>query len=300
MMKFRTCAIALAALFATALAADRGLADTDCTPEMYPIEGCTSNQQISVSDATCVSVSRKEEVRGAFTFNKVAVENACSTHGNIVARVNVTTVTGTSGGAKMCVSATRQSMETTSPISGIYCCFEGEGDLCWKDQVVANADGNIKRRSVSSPSTSTEHAVGTHRQRYDFCQEHPDDVYCDVNPSGDAKLDPDGGACGTGNQLACNCGDHFCTVADCDWHFEQGGTKDECANREEDPRSSYAMSISAIDGSSQTCTLSTICKTGATDDDDNAVYKETTVSAEVWNMDDLNNCNGELQLDECG
>ena len=43
--------------------------------------------------------------------------------------------------------------------------------------------------------------MATHQDRYNFCQTYPNDVYRDVNPSGDAKTQPttltdyDGAAC---------------------------------------------------------------------------------------------------------
>ncbi len=57
------------------------------------------------------------------------------------------------------------------------------------------------------------------------------------------------------------------------------------------------MTISASDGSSQTCTLATSCKSVL--EDDEWQYIENGLSAEVSDMEDLNNCAGTLQTEEC-
>ena len=144
--------------------------------------------------------------------------------------------------------------------------------------------------------------VSTHQLRYDFCQANPNNIYCTNDPSGDAHTEPGTVAvCGTDSTLACNCGDHFCTVGDCNWHWEQSPAVDTCADASWNNANSYTMTISATDGSSQTCNMTVDCMTGGVRDD--GVHAEwadgLTWSASPWNIDDLRNCEGTLEDGSC-
>ena len=85
-MKFRTSAIALPALLATTLAADRARADLDdCTPDFWHIEsGCPSSKRISQSDATCLAgeISKTKTTKGV--RNDISIANSRSDHGAIM------------------------------------------------------------------------------------------------------------------------------------------------------------------------------------------------------------------------
>ena len=294
-------ALALAAQLAFATGADRAAADFDCSPSDSgsfdsPASGeCEGSERISSTAATCLSATRSGTYDAQQGGYATKAGNDCADLANIVVRVE----RGSAGGALACVGSANYTLYTSTPSSGVACCFEGAGDLCWRNQVVADAGGSIEQAVLDGSTLSrTKVDVSTHSARYDFCRDNPDDVYCEVNPAGDAMLDPQGDGCGTGNQLACNCGDRFCNVGDCNWHYEQSAAAETCRDRHHHDDTQYRMSISAIDGSSQTCTLTVACQSHR-DDGDRWVYETTTVSDEVWLFDDLNNCSGALQVGEC-
>ena len=188
-MKFRTGAIALAALLAMTLGIDRAAADSDCGPMSFwstPGSGqCNGYKRIPASDATCLNASYNHSYE-AFVGYRYTVTNDCQGWGNLMVHVDRVGVTDWIG----CLQYSMTSAGTAE-YRGFSCCFEGEGDLCWKDQIVKDRDGYIKRMTVTATTSGFEkHDVSTHQARYDFCQEYPNDVYCDVNPEGDALTPP--------------------------------------------------------------------------------------------------------------
>ena len=183
-------------------------------------------------------------------------------------------------------------------IADAYCCFD-QSDLCYKSQVEKNDSGQITRVTKSSLTLSTTLVdVSTHHKRYDFCQANPDDIYCQVDPEGDANTEPEGPACA--EDSSCNCGDHHCTVGDCDWHWERSPAAATCATAGSGDSSLYSSSIDAEDGTGQTCTLEVACETERKlhrGGDQRIEFN--TVSDSVWNIDDYRNCDGTPREDSC-
>ena len=184
-MKRSFLAFALAALLAAAPGADKALADVDCSTgwSNVPSGTCNSSKRISDTDSTCFSA---DKTQSGFTTT-VTMTHECSDHGNLVLHIDRAAAKDRLG----CISGDAEANYINTVVRSVKCCFEGEADLCWKEQVEKSDTGYIKRYSRSSGTLNwTKHKVSTHQERYNFCQTYPNDVYCKVNPNGDALIDP--------------------------------------------------------------------------------------------------------------
>ena len=173
-----------------------------------------------------------------------------------------------------------------SKVRDITCCINHGDNLCYKDQVRKNSSNKIRHVTVTSSGHSTSWVdVSSHSKRYNFCKSNEDYIYCEKNPSGDAFTVP------------FNCGDHYCNAGDCKWHWDRSpaGKSDKCR---ETAGYGFEFSIDATDGTSQTCTVEVQCQTGEVVNS-HAVYQDNTFSAQVWDFDDLHNCDGTIQVGEC-
>ena len=175
-------------------------------------------------------------------------------------------------------------------VHDIKCCPE-KGELCHKSQVRA-LSGKIKIWDDSS-NEYVRVDVSTREKRRHFCRqgENRSGVYCRNDLSGDAM---DG--------HAYNCGDHYCTVDDCEWHFEQSDAYKTCQGYNGNQAPTYT--ISATDGSSQTCTVAARCVYSDVENSRTGAYNwgQHTMEAEVWHLDDAVNCD-DLSVDlytDCG
>ena len=175
-------------------------------------------------------------------------------------------------------------------INGITCCANFE--ICHKQQVEKDSRGYIKVYS----GTGTHYNdvdVRTAEKRQHFCSrsENRGGVYCRNNLDGDALGTPE------------NCGDHYCDVGDCRSHFEQSDAYETCQDYR--GREGPTYTISATDGSSQTCTVAAYCVYSATQNPFTGAYNwaRKTLVSEVRNLDEAVNCNSytdELRLHDCG
>ena len=209
--------IALAASMATAFAVDRAAADVDCTPSGSSLgvpnwdtaSGCSGNTRIRNTDATCLTASWSESYSAADFGYTYSVTNECSDYGNIVVHAD----RKDSVDYMRCHGSGEAEGSAVTEIRKITCCFEDEEDLCWKSQVEANSQGQIRQVEWNGDTISgTLVTLATHQQRYDFCQNNPDDVYCKVDPSGDAKTPPP--------PPSTECDGKPCTIQHCRDEFE--------------------------------------------------------------------------------
>lgn len=244
---------------------------------------CGQGHRISHTDAKCLNGGWNNNP-GFWSGNAGGadywLQSYCYGYGLVYASVDVTDThdrkfklsTG---------SVESEGLYSPADVRDIACCINHGDQLCHKDQVEKNSSGQIRHVTVTGSSYSTTWVdVSTQRKRYEFCTEYPDYIYCDVNPEGDAKRNP------------YNCGDHYCTVGDCNWHWEQSSAHDSCSPI-------YTMSISAEDGTSQRCSLTVLCAPAAADASGTMTYKANEFRSQVWNLDDLHNCNGTLQIGAC-
>ncbi len=151
--------------------------------------GCLSSKWVSYSDATCLDIDYVQD-SNAFTTALAAIgetafyaSSACSDWGEVVAHVP-----RSGGGAHIhLVDANRVPHSLDRSMGKVACCLD-MSDLCYKQQVEAS-EGAAQILLYTGTRMET-HTVASHRQRYDFCQEHSSSIYCEQNPSGDAFVEP--------------------------------------------------------------------------------------------------------------
>ena len=183
--------------------------------------GCSASNRVSHSDSTCITATWNN-AEGTFS-----VTSHCASYGSIVAHIIEDTPTeptvgqsldastwqtglrnrhvhlqssGSSSGigvtaSSSTIAAPSPNTNASTTVSGtdsdreiteISCCAD-VSDLCYRGEVEATG-GSIQRRT--SGTTYTDEDVATHAERYAFCQQYPSNIYCRVNPSGDALTAP--------------------------------------------------------------------------------------------------------------
>ena len=232
-------------------------------------ESTICQARIAHGQADCLEASWDNPGGGTYS-----VKNLCSDYGTLRARVtieqraNAPSDYRSSSATIVLDNSTAYTFQMKhADITNIYCC-QGESDICHRSQVEADSDGNITSLSVSgSTVTETEVDVSTYPLRYEFCSENPDDIYCEVDPEGDA------------NQT--NCGDHVCGIGDCTWHWERSPADDYCW---------FHRPMTFVDGGfhSPQCQINASCR---------KLQKYSSNSFEVteyvWNVDDLVYCSAD-------
>ena len=283
-MNLKLLMVAAAAFVTLALAAGQVVAN-----QKWDVNsGCGSGHRISHSQASCLNAGWNNSP-GFWSGNPGGCDywltGKCASYGLVYANVDLkdrldhkwklTNNSRNSNSGAMIIGKVRD----------IACCINHGDQLCYKNQIEKTSSGQIRHVTVTgSGYSSTMVNVSSHAKRYKFCQENPDYIYCEVNPDGDAFTAP-----------SYNCGDHYCTVGDCTWHFEQSSAHDSCRTSSQ---YGYSMSISAEDGTSQRCTVNVQCNTGQVVDS-HAIHRANSFSAQVWDFDDLHNCSGDLQVGAC-
>ena len=258
---------------------------------------CPSGKRVSSTDATCLTATWDNSGAGT-TYS---VTNECSEYGNVHTRINTRGEAITDIIWNLNNTSAATVSITFGSVSSVSCCLD-RSDICYRNQVEANDRDRITVISVVNGAYNAGwQDVSTHQLRYDFCQANTNNIYCTNDPSGDANRDPASAECGTDSTPDCNCGDHFCTVDDCNSAWDGSPAVDTCADASWNNENSYTMTISATDGSSQTCNITVDCMTGGVADD--GVHAEwadgLTWSASVGNFDDLRNCEGTLEDGSC-
>ena len=227
-----------------------------------------------------------------------SVKTECGDYGTVVVHAN--RVDHVDYMANFTANNPESSGHASTKFRAFTCCLD-QSDLCYKNQVEARADGKIRSITINgSTITGTFVDVSSHQKRYDFCSENEDDIYCEVDPEGDANTDPNA-ECNEDTDPPCNCGDHYCKVEDCTSAYENSQAYDSCTN---DMFSNHSMSISATNGSSQNCTMDGQCRarieTVNRDPEppyQRWVWDDVEITTDVENMDDLRNCGGALTTD---
>ena len=180
---------------------------------------CGSSYRMSHGDSDCMHAWWDNSPSSNCWGTKGGAQSFCSNYGTVVVKVDLV-----SHGDLTVHRNNSEKWRYTNcftDTNAISCCID-KSDLCVKNQVEADANDKIKY-FVSGNSSLQTASVGTRIERYEFCRDNPDTVYCDVNPEGDALWAP-------------NCGDHDCTVADCNWHWNQSDAHESplCAKQDTD------------------------------------------------------------------
>ena len=161
---------------------------------------CNSQYKVSQSDSGCLHGwwdNSPPASTGKGMGSTYGARNLCSDYGDIKAHVDLANTTDQhfhlNGGGK------KRGSSGFWDVSGISCCIN-KSDLCYKKQVEP-VQGQIKRWTGTNRNTELVR-VKTHAQRFRYCQKHPADIYCRVDPEGDATVPT---LCGpSGNQQECS------------------------------------------------------------------------------------------------
>ena len=281
-MRIRFVIAAMAALLLAPVIAKPGAANDGDFVE----SACSNSVRVSHSFATCLHGWYSNNYNWSPPGYKHTVENKCPEYGTVIASVDV------QGGSDWKWTLTNGDKETDYRLgktNAITCCAD-KSDLCYRSEV--ERIGSYIMKYAGSGTTYTYVNVDTHEKRYQFCQSNPDNIYCEVDPEGDANR----------ASLPFNCGNHYCNVGDCEWNWNRSSASETCNLGFADS----SMSISAEDGSSRTCTVVVKCQAYINwiDPDDSSrgghwVYGWNDFSAQTWQMDELHNCSGTLQRGSC-
>ena len=264
----------------------------------YAATGCEQAYRIPTSEATCLSASFNNSYNASNMGYYYSVSTQCGDYGTVVVRADRISSGDTM--ANLTAESSEDSGYANAKHRPFTCCLD-QSDLCYKNQVEADSRGRITVVENSNGTVTAGWAtVSTHQQRYDFCQDNPNNIYCTNDPSGDANTDPNA-ECNEDTDPPCNCGDHYCKVEDCTSAYEESQASDSCTN---DMFSDHSMSISTTNGSSQDCTMEGQCmariETVNRDPEppyQRWVWDDVEITTDVENMDDLRNCGGALTTD---
>lgn len=269
--------------------------------------GCDGTNRLDKAQATCVSADWDNEGAGY----SVTVQNRCASYGVVTVGVDVSGGTDVHMHIASANTGTYSSIASTKNVRSVHCCWN-RSDLCFKSQVEKDANNEITQVTKDGASyTTTYVSVSTHQKRYDFCQANSDDIYCEVDPEGDANTAPADLSCV--QTATCNCGDHHCTADDCDSEWSDNrfasDTVEYCKNVD-DPNwtavthehsgdvygdtGTYSSSIDATDGTSQQCTITTGCRKGRVANK-HPYYITNTITDDIDNLDDYVPCAGVLK-----
>ena len=286
---FWTAAAAIAVAVSSVLVPSSAFAHggTD-TQQAHVGGGCNSQYKVSHGDSDCLAAwwdntpPASTGHAGGSTFG-AKTENDCDDYGEVRAHIDMLNTGDTH--FHLTDSSKYRGYLDFNNISGISCCIN-ESDLCYKQQVEKNSRGRIKVWTGTG-TTMEKVNVRTHAKRYAYCSEFPDSIYCVNDEDGDAFIDPN------------NCGDHLCTVADCQTAFEASDAYEQCQSDGFTDVADPTYSISATDGSSQTCTVTANCWLGHKWSNSAYVshsFHAKTISADVEDIDDIVNCYPGAQL----
>ena len=159
-------------------------------------------------------------------------QNKCADYGAM--KANIDLVNGVDQHFHMSNGDKKRGYDRTGDIRDIACCLD-KSDLCWKWSVEPQ-DGKIKVWTGSNANYQWVD-VSTHSERYKFCADKSDHVYCDDDPEGDAFTVP-----------RVRCGSSRCNAGDCMSKYH-----------DLDNAASNACAMSNVRYSDGICTFDTTC-----------------------------------------
>lgn len=231
---------------------------------------CQSQYRMSHSNSDCLHAWWDNSPSASCWGTKGGAQSYCSNYGTVTVKIDL--VAGTDRTINRNNSEKYRYENCLTDTRSISCCID-KSDLCVKNQVEADVNDKIKY-FVSGNSTLQTANVGTRIERYNFCKDNPDTIYCDIDPEGDALWEP-------------NCGDHDCTVSDCNWHWNQSDAHES---------SLCVKTNMAYDGSTFSqpkCAVSWTCQGSL-----NGVWRinRDTNTFAMWETDDLQECDLEVKV----
>ena len=215
-------ALAIVIVPATALLGGGAFADNDPMSDGYQGswhsgQACAPRYRISHKNTGCMHAwwdntpPWSTGVAGGSTYG---ARNLCPNYGAMKANIDI--VGKNDPHFHMSNGDKKRGRDGEANVRDIACCLN-ESDLCWKWSVEPQ-DGKIKMWK----GTGTDYRwvdVSTQYDRYKFCSENPDNVYCDVDKKGDAFNVPE----------TVMCGDEECDTTDCRAAFDDTRTSNWCS-----------------------------------------------------------------------
>lgn len=175
---------------------------------------CNTSYRVSHSDATCLIASWDNSALNVYT---ASVTSNCAVYGTVVAKVDLE---GSGDRTASLTTSDTRNYDGWGNVDGIYCCWD-LSDLCWEEQVKENALGRIKQITFDGTTWTTAWiAVGSHQDRFNFCNGNSDHIYCTVDPEGDANINP--------ATMPGDCDGSPCTVQDCRDEFDDSPAGNAC------------------------------------------------------------------------
>ena len=231
---------------------------------------CDSQYRMDHSDSDCMTAWWDNSPNFNCWGTEGGAQSSCSDYGRVVVKVDLQSHSDLT--AHRTNSSKWFYRNCFTDTRAISCCID-ISDLCVKNQVEADDNDKIKYFK-SGNSTLQTASVGTRMERYNFCQNNPNTVYCDVNPEGDALWSP-------------NCGDHDCTVGDCNWHWNQSDASESSLCTKQD------MTYDGSNFHTPKCNVKWLCEGHL-----NGVWRirRDTTAFKMWDVDDLQICDLEVKV----
>ena len=167
--------------------------------------GCTSQYKVSHGESDCLGAwwdNTPPISTGVVGGSTWGAKNFCSNYGGMKAHIDL--VDKKDEHFHLDSGSKKRDKDSFHNVSGISCCID-KSELCYKRQVEP-VNGKINRWTEGNNRKMEWVRVKHHGERFRYCSEHPNDIYCKVNPEGDAFNVPRCGASGN---------THECSADDC-------------------------------------------------------------------------------------
>ena len=152
-------------------------------PSLHSTHACKEKYRVpSNTETQCANMGWTNKTGGTFHYAK----NECIEYGDLV--VTVDHKKFYDHHYHLDNSNKKYTTVAIANTRDMNCCAN-RSDLCLRQEVEAN-DAGIISRWTGTGVTYADHDVSTHEKRYKHCQDYPDSIYCEVDPSEDAFTAP--------------------------------------------------------------------------------------------------------------
>ena len=187
---------------------------------------CSDAMRISANNATCIDVWHDNSPPASSRAGEgstYGAQSSCSDYGTV--KVHIDLIDYQNQYFILTDSEAINGNNSYADIQKLTCCLSAS-DLCYENQVEARSDGTIRSIAIDGETVTESFVdVSTHQLRFDFCRENPNEIYCTVDPSGDAHTVPP--------QPSAECDGEPCTVQDCLDNFDDSpaaGSPSSCTD----------------------------------------------------------------------
>ena len=274
-------------------------------PSFHDYEACPENYRVpSNTETQCANMGWTNVVGGTFHYAK----NECIQYGDLVVTVDHSSFSD--GHYHLDNSNKKYTTVVIANTRDMNCCAN-KSDLCLRQEVEADPVTRTISRWTGVGLTYATHDVSTHEKRYQHCQDYPDSIYCEVNPSGDALSAP---RCTVDIDIEGidRCED-LATVHECGQKFARSFALQTGTYIFPVGNVQCAFSTSDWDGydvelDTNQCVITTRCPTGDKDwygdgdvrlDTPILLYEEQTITDDLLYIGTYVNCSGTLEKLRC-